>query len=369
MRNKRLIKLLAHICRVILAVTFIVSGFTKTVDPWGTALKVGEYLTIYGWDELQPITMPFSIWLCGAELMMGCMLLFKVRIRMVSIFALGSMLVFTTITFLSATVLPVEDCGCFGEAIKLTPWQTFFKNLIALPMAVVVWWRYRPDRIFSFSRLEFALMSLFFVGSMALGTYCYRHLPLVDFLPYKVGVHIHEAMLEQANAPDEQTETVLIYRNRRNGKLREFSLDDTEWQNEEKWEWVDTRTESETNVVRALISEFALHNAEGDCTEEVLTRKGRLYMLCVTALDSQPKPCAERMGTLIRHATKEGAAVICLTPDPLYGAMTGVIGGEEIPCYNIDASTMKTMLRAENGLVVLDDGVIVAKYNCLDIKP
>lgn len=369
MRNKRVIKLLAHICRVILAVTFIVSGFTKTVDPWGTALKVSEYLTIYGWDGLQPATMPFSIWLCGAELMMGCMLLFKVRIRMVSIFALLSMLIFTTITFLSATVLPVEDCGCFGEAIKLTPWQTFFKNLISLPMAVVVWWRYRPDRIFSFSRLEFALMCLFFTGAMALGTYCYRHLPLIDFLPYKVGVHIHEAMLEQANAPDEEMETILVYRNRRNGKLREFSLDDTEWQNEEKWEWVDTRTESETNVVRALISEFALHNAEGDCTEEVLTRRGRLYMLCVTALDAVPQECAERMAHLVRHAAEEGAAVICLTPDPLYGATEWLIGGEPITCYNIDASTMKTMLRAENGLVVLDDGVITAKYNCLDIKP
>ncbi len=369
MRNKRLIKLLAHICRVILAVTFIVSGFTKTIDPWGTALKVSEYLTIYGWDSLQPAAMPFSIWLCGAELMMGCMLLFKVRIRMVSIFALLSMIIFTTITLLSATLLPVEDCGCFGEAIKLTPWQTFFKNLIALPLAVMVWWRYRPDRIFSFSRLEFVLMCCFFTGAMSLGYYCYRHLPLVDFLPYKVGVNIHEAMVEQANAPDEETETVLVYRNRRNGKLREFSLDDTEWQNDEKWEWVDTRTESETNVVRALISEFAVHNATGDATEELLTRKGRLYMLCVTELESQPAACVERMTALCQQAEEEGAGVVCLTPDPLYGRETWSFGACVVPCYNIDASTMKTMLRARDGLVVLEDGVIKAKYNCLDIKP
>lgn len=368
MRNKRLIKLLAHVCRIILAVTFIVSGFTKTVDPWGTALKVSEYLTIYGWDELQGAAMAFSIWLCGAELMMGCMLLFKVRIRMVSIFALGSMLIFTVITFLSATVLPVEDCGCFGEAIKLTPWQTFIKNLIALPMAVVVWWRYRPDRIFSFKKLEFVLMCLFFVGSMSLGYYCYRHLPIVDFLPYKVGVNIHEAMQAQLAEPDEETETVLVYRNRKNGKLREFRLDDTEWQNDEKWEWVDTRSEQGERVVRALISEFSLHNAEGDVTEMVLTSPGRLYMLCMTNPDAVPRPCFARLIDLCREALLRGDLVVCVTPDPLYEQVNWSCGGLMIPCYNIDASTMKTMLRARDGVVLLEDGVIKAKYNCLDAK-
>lgn len=368
MRNKRLIKLLAHFCRIVLAVTFILSGFTKTVDPWGTALKVSEYLTIYGWDELQPAAMAFSIWLCGAELMMGCMLLFKVRIRMVSIFALGSMLIFTVITFLSATVLPVEDCGCFGEAIKLTPWQTFTKNLISLPMAVVVWWRYRPDRIFSFKRLELILMCLFFVGSMSLGYYCYRHLPLVDFLPYKVGVNIHEAMVEQAAAPDEESETVLVYRNRKSGKLREFSLEDAEWQDDEKWEWVDTRTESGERVVRALISEFSLHNAGGDMTEWILTLKGRIYMLCVTDPNAIPTACSSRLINLCYAAQQRGDYVICVTPDPLYEQVNWSCGGLMIPCYNIDASTMKTMLRARDGVVVLEDGVITAKYNCLDAK-
>ncbi|MBR5850025.1 MAG: DoxX protein [Alistipes sp.] len=367
MRKKRIIKLLAHFCRTVLAVTFIVSGFTKTVDPWGTALKVSEYLTIYGWDSLQEFAMPFSIWLCGAELMMGSMLLFKVRIRMVSIFALLSMIFFTVITFLSATVLPVEDCGCFGEALKLTPWQTFFKNLLSLPLAVMVWWRYRPDRIFAFKRLELLLMALFFTCAMWLGVYCYRHLPLVDFLPYKVGVNIHEAMIEQDNAPDEELETILIYRNRRNGRLREFSLEDTEWQNDEKWEWVDTRTASEPNVVRALISEFAAHNAEGDATEALLTHEGRLYMLCVKDLSEIPQPCKERMKALVEQAQAAGDWVVCLTPDPLYGALTHPFGAVEVPCYNVDASTMKTMLRATNGLIILDDGVITAKYNCLDI--
>ena len=368
MPTKRTFKNITHLCRVILALTFIFSGFVKTVDPWGTALKVSEYLTIYGWDSLQEYVMPFSIWLCGAELMMGLMLLFKVRIRLISIFAVCSMLIFTTITFLSATVLPVEDCGCFGEAMKLTPWETFLKNLCLLPMAVVVWWRYRPDRIFSFSKLELMLTVVFFSVAMGLGTYCYNHLPVIDFLPYKVGTNIHEAMLAEQRAQDEEVETLLVYRNRKNGRLKEFRLEDTEWQDETKWEWVETRTESEHNVVKAMISEFAVHNAEGDATAQLLNHSGRLYMICMTDPESAPTACSNRLNNLVQQAIMQGHFVVLLTPDPLYEQVNASMGGLMVPCFNIDASTMKTMLRAHDGVVVLEDGVIVAKYNCRDAR-
>lgn len=368
MRSKRAFKILSHVCRLILACTFIVSGFTKVIDPWGTAMKVNEYLSIYGMEFLEPASMTFSIWLCGAELMMGCMLLFKVRIRLTSIFAFVSMFFFTVLSLLSATLIPVEDCGCFGEALKLTPWQTFFKNLALLPMAVVVWWRYRPDRIFAFKPLEIVLTCTFFSLAMYLGYYCYIHLPLIDFLPYKVGVNIHEAMQAPAVAPGE-TETVLVYRNRETGRLREFSLDDTDWQDDTKWEWVDTHTTSEFPAVRPLLSEFALRDAAGDATQEVLATPGRLYMLCVTSFDKLRRGCERRMARLVERAAAEGARVVCLTPQPLYDETWYDFGTGEVRCYNIDASTMKTMLRANNGVVVLDDGTITSKRNCRDIRP
>lgn len=368
MRKTRFFKLLANVCRLVLAATFIVSGFTKVIDPWGTAIKVNEYLSIYGVEFLRPASMAFSIWLCGAELMMGCMLLFKVRIRLISIFALVSMLFFTILTLLSATIIPVEDCGCFGEALKLTPWQTFFKNLALLPMAVVVWWRYRRDRIFAFNALEVVLTCTFFFLSMYLGYYCYRHLPLIDFLPYKVGVNMWEAMQAPVVEPGE-SQTVLVYRNLKTGKVREFSLDDTEWQDHETWEWVDTRTTTEATAVHPLISEFAVRDAEGDATERLLTAPGRLYMLCVTSFERLPRGCARRMSLLAERAAAEGARVVCLTPEPLYGVTYHAFGEEEVRCYNIDASTMKTMLRARNGVVELLDGTITAKRNCRDIRP
>ncbi len=368
MRNKRAFKIVAHACRIVLAATFILSGFTKVIDPWGTALKVDEYLTIYGLETLMSASMLFSIWLCGAELMMGCMLLFKVRIRLISIFALISMFFFTVLTFLSATVLPVEDCGCFGEALKLSPWQTFFKNLILLPLAVVVWWRYRPDRIFAFKPLEIVLTVLFFLFSMGLGYYCYIHLPLIDFLPYKVGVNIREAMQEPAETVG-KTETVLIYRDRETGRERSFSLDETEWQDTLRWEWVDTRMLTDAPTIRPLVSEFALRDNGSDATDDVLAVRGRLYMLWVTSFDRLPERCIRRMAALVARAAEEGAQVVCLTPYPLDGETWYDFGTGEVHCYNIDASTMRTMLRARNGVVVLDDGTITAKMNCRDIRP
>ena len=306
MLSQRARSLITGVCRLVLAVVFIVSGFTKVIDPWGTSIKINEYLTIYGFDYLIPASMVFSIWLCGAEMMMGCMLLCKVRIRLVSIFALASMLFFTILTFLSATFIPVEDCGCFGEAIKLSPWETFFKNLALLPMAAVVWAYYRNDKILAFRRSEVALTIFFFLLTMGLGFYCYCHLPLIDFLPYKIGVNIREEMhASSAAGPEGELQTVLVYRNRMTGEEREFALDDTEWQDDTVWEWVDTKILGEVPEMNPMIEEFALRNGAEDVTDRVLATPGRLYLICVTRFDrigrrkgrmssaSRPNPCRE----------------------------------------------------------------------------
>lgn len=369
LRNRRWFRLLCHVCRTLFAVTFILSGFVKAIDPWGTALNIGNYLAAYGFSDYDYLVMPFSIWLCGAEFMMGCMLLFKVRIRLVSIFALVSMTFFTLLTFLSATFIPVEDCGCFGEFIKLTPWQTFAKNLILLPMAVCIWWRYRPDSAFSFSRLELLLAVLFFVLSMSIGTLSYRHLPLIDMLPYHKGVNIAEAMEEARNAKAE-SEIVLVYRNRRTGRLREFSLNDRSWQNTARWEWVETRVDEETvDSVRPMILEFHIADHDRDVTDSLLNVRGRMYMLCINDADDLSADCRHRMTSVVKQADSEGSAVICITPKPMDADRHSVTleEGCEVSCYNIDFKTMITLLRTTAGYVCLEDGTIVDKRNCRDI--
>jgi triosephosphate isomerase len=337
--------------------TFIVSGFYKAIDPWGTILAMRNYLVAYDITAPDGVVTTLSIWLSGVELMMGCMLLFKVRIRMVSIFSVLSMIFFTILTFLSATVIPVEDCGCFGELVKLTPWQSFAKNAVLLPMALCFWYRYRPDRIFAFSKLEFFLMCLFFTFAMSMGYYHYRHLPLVDMLPYKVGVNISE---EMNNARAEQTseEVVLVYRNRRTGRIREFSLDDKAWHNDKRWEWVETRVESDNFSVEPMILEFYISNYEGDKSSEILSYPERLYMLFMK--DSELEDAVrERFEAVERYAESRGGRVIYVSPENNSVPNTNL--------YNMDFKTMKTILRADYGLVELEKGTIVGKYNFRDI--
>ncbi len=260
MRQNRIFKLLTNLCRIILAATFIFSGFTKVIDPWGTALKVNEYLSIYGMEWLQPAAMTFSIWLCGAELMMGCMLLCKVRIRLISIFAVASMCFFTVPYLPQCHGHSRRGLRLLRRCAEAHAVGDLLKNLVLLPMAFVVWWRYRPDKIFAFKPLEIVLTCTFFFCSMYLGYYCYIHLPLIDFLPYKVGVNIAEAMHapveSPAKSPRRCSSTAISARAR-----REFSLDDTEWQNADEWEWVDTRTTGRRPPATPLIGEFALRDA------------------------------------------------------------------------------------------------------------
>ena len=359
LRNRRWFRYLSHACRIIFAFTFIVSGFFKAIDPWGTILSVNNYLAAYNVSAPEWLVTLFSIWLCGAELMMGCMLTFKVRIRLVSIFSVLSMTFFTILTFLSATIIPVEDCGCFGELVKLTPWQTFAKNAVLLPMALCFWYRYRPDRIFAFSKLEFFLMCFFFAFAMSVGTYSYFHLPPIDMLPYKVGTNIAEEM-DKARAKQTSEEVVLVYRNRRTGRLREFSLDDKAWHNEKRWEWVETRVDSDKNGVEPMILEFYISNNEGDKTAELLATQGKLYMLCMTDKEGANDKVKARFAAVEHYAEQSGGRVVYLTPEHL---------SADFPanCYNIDAKTLKTILRANYGLVVLDNGVISEKYNYRDI--
>lgn len=347
---------------------FIVSGFVKAVDPWGTMIKVNEYLTIYGWESLIPWSMAFSIWLCGAEFMMGCMLTFKVRIRFVSIFALLSMSIFTVVAFLSATVLPVEDCGCFGDALKLTPWQTFYKNLSLLPLAFILYWRYRPDKIFLFNRVEITLAICFFTIAMGIPTYCYRHMPLLDYLPYRIGVNLPEAIADARATglkSESSEEVVLIYRNRRSGKLRQFKLDDKAWHDENKWEWVETLTVEDEVDVRPLVGEFALRSVAGEeCTDEILATEGGLHILFATSLDFESyEQCRDIFARFIERMESKGDRVICVTPN--YIDESGMFMGVE--CYNIDPTTMKTALRANYGVISLFDGVIVNKLNWRDM--
>lgn len=350
-------------CRIVLAATFIFSGFVKAVDPWGTGIKIGEYLAAFEMEWLYGWRFGISIWLNGAELMMGLMLLFKVRIRLVSIFATAAMLFFTILTFAIAIWNPVEDCGCFGEAIKLTNWATFVKNLILLPMSVFVLWSSRKMPAMPTLK-DGAFMLLFGSIAFGIGIYSYHHLPLIDFLPYKIGTNLPEAM----SVPSQNdVETLVIYRDRETGREREFELGDTTWYDGSRWEFVDTKTVSIRNSVHPSVRDFAIFDQGDFITQEILDDPGVVYMICASELSDIQKKCERRLAMAVQQAEERGYRVMCLTAEPLNIYPGIMLGGHYVECYNMDATTIKTMIRAKVGVVVLKGGTIIDKVNCRDM--
>ncbi|MFR9523876.1 MAG: BT_3928 family protein [Rikenellaceae bacterium] len=364
-RYNPILKKTTHLFCVIIGITFIVSGFTKAIDPWGTAMKFEEYFSVYGFNMLMPLARVLAVWLCGAEMMMGCMILCRVRLRLISIFALISMTIFTIVTILSVTFYPVEDCGCFGDVLYLTPRQTLIKNLVLLPMIITIWWRYRPDKILVYKPREVILATLFCIGTMSFSAWNYLHLPMIDFLPYKVGIDMLSEV--ELTVADVDYSVALIYRNVSTGELRKFSLDDTEWQDSSLWEWVETRTDAPEGRPQSLVSDFSLTSADGsDATRQLLAGDGKLNLIAITAFDSLRPGCKKRIEEYVAKAMMSGEKTVVVSPQAPLGQHYS-FGDYIIECYNIDTTTFKSMMRASAGVVELTDGVITAKRSCFDM--
>ena len=362
-KRKKIIKYTIDVCRIILALTFVFSGFVKTVDPWGTGIKVGEYLAAFDMDWLYGWRFGIGIWLNGAEMMLGLMVLFKIRLRLTSIFISLAMTFFTVLTFVLAIWDPVEDCGCFGEAIKLTNWETFIKNLILLPISYLVLWSARKQPIKPTWR-DGAFMLLFGSISFGIGIYSYNHLPLIDFLPYKIGTDLREAMKDDGR---DDIETIIICRDKLTGEEHEFDIEDQTWYDDTRWEYVETETVAIHNRVHPSVRDFVILDGESDITQEILQDTNVVYMVFAGELQDIKPNCEKKLAVAVRQAEKRGYRVMCITADPVSSHPQVGLMNNSVPCYNMDGTTIKTILRARTGVVVLKDGVIIDKVNCRDM--
>ena len=355
-------RIFVEICRIILASTFIFSGFVKAVDPWGTAIKIGEYLTSFGMDELFGWRFFLSIWLTGAEMMLGLMVLFRVRLRITSLFIFAAMTFFTGLTLILAIWNPVEDCGCFGDAIKLSNWGTFVKNLILWPMSMMVFLGarnlpLRPTWRDGVMTLTFATIAF------GIGIWSLNHLPIIDFLPYRKGVNLREEVYKPEERAKE-VESVIIARDLETGKKREFNIADTTWYDTSRWEYIEMKNTRVNSRVHPTVRDFAVINSAGEIvTDSILANRGRVVMLCAADFSYMKPKCKKRLGEVIQMEKAAGSTVMWLTADHLEDGQ--MFNGA--PCYNMDATTLKTMLRARVGVVVLENGVIVDKKNCRDL--
>ena len=361
------IGVITTVCRFVLAVVFIFSGFVKAIDPLGTQYKIQDYFDAFGWVGVFPDYIPFlaSVLLGMLEFCLGVYLFFGIRRIIAPRAVVAVMALMTPLTFWLALDNPVSDCGCFGDAVVLTNWETFGKNVVLLVMSLVVLkWR---KRIFPLATTRFDwLIALYgFLYILCMTIYCYRHLPIFDFRPYYVGADIRSGM----EIPEGEEPTVYETRFvlQKDGVEKEFALRDYP---DSTWTFVDSKTVVKKKGYEPPIHDFSMMSYEDgeDITEQVLTDEGYTFLLVAHQLGQANDGKIDLINELYDYCLENDYAFYCLTSSSDEDILKWQeYTGAEYPFCLMDNITLKTMVRSNPGLVLLKGGVVINKWSVADI--
>ena len=361
MRNIRIAAV--NICRFILAVTFIFSGYVKAIDPLGTLYKLKDYAAAMALNDILPdwALVIVAIGLGALEFSLGVFMLFAVRRHMVSKLMLALMSVMTALTVWIYIADPVKDCGCFGDALKLTNSETLLKNIVLIACATLVAWR-PVDMARFISRTNQWIVRYYTITYIVVtSVYCLYTLPIFDFRPYRVGTNIKQGMEIPEGAEQPEFESTFILR--KNGVTREFTLDNYP---DSTWEYVDTKTVQTKKGYEPPIHDFAIttNDTGEDITEQVLTKKGYTFLLVSPRLAVADDSNFGDIDQIYEYAEENGVDFLCLTASTNEDIerWRDLTGAEYTFC-NADETTLKTMIRSNPGLILLKDGTIIGKWS------
>jgi triosephosphate isomerase len=364
---KKLQNIFLSICLITLGLTFVFSGFVKAVDPVGGAIKFTDYFNALNLTFLNPISLPLSILLASIEFLIGIHLVMRIHVKVMSWLALIFMSFFTILTLYIAIANPVTDCGCFGDALKLTNWQTFFKNMVLLPMAIVVF----INRSTLGSSLglfrQWILTSLYTAFILIVSLFGIQHLPLFNFRPYKVGVNIAEAMTIPPGAPQPIYETRFICE--KNGIKQEFDEHNYPY-NDSTWVFVEQKSTLLQEGYKPPIHNFSLRNMEGgDVTDQVLNDEQPVFLFISSNLEKMDRSNLKTLTDIHILALEKGFKFYCLTsslPEQIKKFDIGLRVG--LDYLTMDETEIKTMIRANPGLILLSKGTIIETWHGNDIE-
>ena len=361
MRNIRIAAV--NICRFILAVTFIFSGYVKAIDPLGTLYKLKDYAAAVALNDILPdwALVIVAIALGALEFSLGVFMLFAVRRHAVSKLTLALMSVMTALTVWIYIADPVKDCGCFGDALTLTNGETLLKNIVLIACAALVAWR-PVDMARFISRTNQWIVRYYTIAYIVVtSVYCLYTLPIFDFRPYRVGTNIKQGMEIPEGAEQPEFESTFILR--KNGVTREFTLDNYP---DSTWEYVDTKTVQTKKGYEPPIHDFAIttNDIGEDITEQVLTKKGYTFLLVSPRLAVADDSNFGDIDQIYEYAEENGVDFFCLTASTnedieRWRELTGA----EYTFCNADETTLKTMIRSNPGLILLKDGTIIGKWS------
>lgn len=361
-------RLAVNICRLLLALVFIFSGYVKAIDPLGTLYKLGDYMKAVGLEGTLPdwVLLAFSIGLAAVEFCLGIFLLFAIRRRQTSWATVGLLSVMTAVTLWLAIANPISDCGCFGDAVKLTNTQTLWKNIALLTMAVVTTWRpLKMMRFVSESNqwivINYTIFFIIVSSAWSLWT-----LPMFDFRPYHIGADLKKGMQMPPGAEQPEFETTFILR--KNGVQKEFTLNNYP---NSTWEFVDSKTVQTKAGYEPPIHDFDItpigldgQPAGESVTDSILDNKGYSFLLISPHLETADDTNFGDIDQLYEYAQEHGYGFYCLTAStPKAIRHWQDITGAEYNFYATDETTLKTIIRSNPGLMLIKHGVVIRKWS------
>ncbi len=372
-----IIKILKITFRIILGIVFTFSGFVKAVDPLGTAYKFTDYFVeAFGMPGLSGLSQALSISLNALEFLVGICLLVNVKPRLSAIGALIFMTVFTPLTLYIAIYSPVEDCGCFGDALKLSNWGTFYKNLIFLPMTFFLFLKTKGECKTYRGFMDWILAGLFLSLIVLFELFSLNRLPLIDFRPYSIGTYIPDKMVMPPNAKPDSFAIFYTLKHMETGKIKK--IDDVAYIKKEIWKdtlWEITATSNPVLVKKgysppiynltAYPIDITGENALplDDEMNKILTEQNYSFLVISYDLTHAKINGFHQMADLLNYANSKNMQTHFLTSTT--SGLNKYLVYINFPAkfYNSDPITLKTILRSNPGLVLLKNGKIINKWH------
>jgi len=359
-------KLLRTLSRLLVGFLFIFSGFVKAIDPMGSTFKFKDYFMAFGMDSFVGLAFSLAVILSALEFCVGMLLVFDVHKKNASWMALLFMLFFTPLTLILALTNPVTDCGCFGDALILSNWETFGKNIILLGFTLLIFFTRNKYKDRS-SMLEQNLL-LTFSLIIALGSsfYSYRHLPFIDFRPYHIGANISDGMRIPEGAPADEFTSLFKYE--KDGVIKEFDESNYPWQ-DTTWTYVDVEQIKIKEGYQPPIHDFSISSNEyDDITDMVLNDPSYTFLLVSRNLKEMATNQQKEVNQLASWANNQGYNFICLTASSDEDISDFKEKHDAVyDFYATDEIQLKTIVRSNPSLVLLQNGTILNKWHWRDL--
>ncbi len=356
-------KVVVNIARFLLAVVLILSGFVKAVDPLGTQYKIADYLEALQLAQYVPeaVMLGISVLLSAFEFMLGTCLLLAIRRRTVSLLTLLLFVVMTPLTLWLALANPISDCGCFGDAVVLTNWQTLWKNVILLVLAAIVW--HKPLLMVRFisQTNQWIVINYTAIFIIALSGWSLYDLPYFDFRPYHIGANIQQGMVIPEDAEQPQFETTFILE--KDGERREFTTDNYP---DSTWTFIDSKTVQLTQGYVPPIHDFSMTRVTDgvDITDSLLNLKGYVFLLVAPQFRTAADSHLDLINEIYEYAQDHDYPFYALTASSLTDIDQWRDNtGADYPFCHADETTLKTVIRSTPGLLLLKDGTVIRKWS------